>query len=182
MNTSTRSGERQLANPVRLYWDSCAWLALINREPARLPDVDAIYSHARRGNLELWTSTLSIVEANRLTSEVGRPKPIPSASLATIDRVLSQPFVKPISLDIEVAKLARKLVRETPRLGKKADAIHLAAAIKWNIPTFHTYDNDDLLHLNGKITCSDGSPMLICEPVDPFSGGLFGNASQPPAA
>ena len=60
-------------------------------------------------------------------------------------------------------------------------AFHLASAIIWNIPVFHTYDRADLLHLNGLINCIDGTPMDITEARDPFGGGLFDDQQQNPA-
>lgn len=43
----------------------------------------------------------------------------------------------------------------------------------WNVPLFHTYDRDDLLRLNGKLHCNDGTPLKIIEARDPFEGELF---------
>jgi len=161
-----------MASPKKIYWDSCAWLGLVNAEPNRKHELEVVYDQARNGLVEIWSSTLSIVEANRLSTEVRQRKPIPPDSLKAIDDLLFQPFVKLVPVDVDIAKRARKLVRETPGLGKKADAIHLASAIRWNIPTLHTYDRDDLLHLDGKINCDDEAPLRICEPEDP-TGGLF---------
>lgn len=162
-----------MADPVKIYWDSCAWIALINGESDRLPDVRAVYGLARRGLVEIWSSTIAIVEANRLQSEMTMAKPIPPESILKIDDLLFQPFVHLINLDQTVAKRARKLMRETTGLRKGADAIHLASAVIWNVPVFHTYDGSDLLHLNGSIACIDGTKMDIVTPRSPFDGGLF---------
>ena len=162
-----------MANPIKVYWDSCAWLGLINGEPNRAMELAAVYDQARKGSVEIWTSTLSIVEANRLEAEVGQAKPIPPGSLEALDAMLFQPFIKLVPVDIDIAKWARKLIRETTGLGKKPDAIHLASTIRWDVPTLHTYDGNDLLHLDGKFRCDDGTPLTICEPTDPSDGGLF---------
>jgi hypothetical protein len=124
---------------------------------------------------------MAVVECNRLATEMQMAKPIPPESIAKIDGLLFQPFVKLINLDQVVAKRARKVLRETVGLRKKPDAVHLASAIIWNIPLFHTYDNDDLLHLNGSITCIDGTPMEITAARDPFGGGLFDDRQTNPA-
>lgn len=152
----------------------------MNAEPDKLPALRHIYALAQKGLVEIWTSTMAIVEANRLASEMQTPRPIPPESIALIDGLLFQPFVKPINLDQIVAKRARKIIRETPGLGKKPDAVHLASAVTWNIPLFHTYDRADLLHLNGKIQCMDGTPMEISEARDPFNEGLFDDRSKEP--
>ena len=172
------SGERSLAEPVKVYWDSCAWLGLVNAEPEKLPPLRAVYGQARRGLVEIWSSTIAIVEVNRLASEMSKPKPIDPESLEKIDGLLFQPFVKLINLDQIVARRARKLIRETPKLSKRPDAIHLASAMLWNIPLFHTYDHDDLLHLNGSILCDDGTLMEISTARDPFDGGLLSGAPE----
>jgi len=167
-------GESALADPIKIYWDSCAWIGLVNAEPEKIHDVQAVYTQARRGLIELWTSTVAIVEVNRLASEMQMAKPIPPESLEKLDGLLFQPFVKLINLDQIVAKRARKIIRETPGLKKKPDAIHLASAVVWNIPLFHTYDRNDLLHLNGSVSCMDGTAMEITEANDPFAEqGLF---------
>lgn len=173
MSTLLNSGGSSLASLTKIYWDSCAWLGLVNGESGRRQELEIVYGQGRNGIIEIWTSTLSIVEANRLDSEVGMAKPIPTDSLATLDNMLFQPFVKLVPVDTDIARRARRLVRETPGLGKKADAIHLASAMRWNVPIFHTYDGNDLLHLDQKLNCDDGSVLTICEPSDPTEGGLF---------
>lgn len=165
---------------MNIYWDSCAWLGLLNGEVGRKRALESIYGHARKGLIQIWTSTIAIVEVNRLSTEMNVPRPISTGGLSVIDDLLFQPFINPLSLDTIVAKRARKLLRETAGLTKRPDAMHLASASQWNIPIFHTYDGSDLLHLNGKITCLDGRPMEICIPRDPFDGGLF--AERPEVA
>lgn len=164
---------RSLANPDRVYWDACAWLGLVNGEDGRKTDLKNVYQQGRDAKIEIWTSVMSMVEANRLKSERGSAKPIPPDSLTTLDDVFFQPFVKLVALDIPISRSARKLIRETPGLGKKPDAIHLATAMFWNIPVLHTYDGNDLLHLDGKLTCTDGTTLRIVEPGDVADGGLF---------
>jgi predicted nucleic acid-binding protein len=171
-----------LASPVKVYWDSCAWLGLLNGEADRRRELEAIYDQARNGLVEIWSSTISIVEANRLASEVGQSKPIPPDSLLALDDLLFQPFVKLAAVDTVIAKDARRLIREIPGLGKKPDAIHAATAMHWNIETLHTYDGNDLLHLDGKLECRNGTPLTICQPSDPTAGGLFAKSEKPKPA
>lgn len=170
-----------MADPAKIYWDSCAWLGLVNGEPDKLPSLHGVYGQARCGLIEIWTSTMAVVEANRLATEMHLPRPIPPESIAKIDGLLFQPFVKLINLDQIIAKRARKIIRETPGLSKKPDAVHLASAIIWNIPIFHTYDHADLVRLNGSIYCMDGKLMEITEARDPFNEGLFDERNQTPA-
>lgn len=173
------SGENGLANPTQVYWDSCAWLGLVNGEMNRKIQLESIYSQGRTQLVEIWTSAVSIVEANRLKSEMQMAKPIPQGSDRALDGLLFQPFVKIVPVDTVIARTARKLLRETTGLRKLPDAIHLASALKWNIHTLHTYDRDDLLHLDGKMKCDDGEVLTICEPRDP-NGGLFAEVQDRP--
>lgn len=167
------SGDTRMADHERVYWDSCAWLGLANAEEDRVGPLRNLYIQAQRGSLEIWTSTISIVEANRLDAEYNQPKPISKESLRALDDLFFQPFVKLVSIDAGIARDARLLIRETPKLSKKPDAIHLASAIFWSIPVLHTYDGNDLLHLDGDKTCRDGTALRICKPGEETNGGLF---------
>ncbi|KRC79955.1 type II toxin-antitoxin system VapC family toxin [Sphingomonas sp. Root241] len=169
-----------MADPTKVYWDSCAWLGLVNAEPDRLAQLQGVYGLARQGLIEIWSATISIVEANRLKSEKNSSRPISPESIALLDDLFFQPFVKLVSLDSRIAKWARKLIRETDRL-RGPDSIHLASAIVWNVPLFHTYDHDDLLRLDGSICCMDGTRMEITQARNPFDGGLFDERTQKPA-
>lgn len=167
------SGGKNLADPDRVYWDSCAWLGLVNGEQDKKAALGNTYNQARKGLIQIWTSTLSIVEANRLTSESGAPKPLPPDSIRQFDDVFFQHFVYLVPLDTPIARTARNMVRETPNLRKKADAIHLATALFWSIPVLHTYDENDLLHLDRQMNCRDGTVLRICRPGEETDGGLF---------
>jgi predicted nucleic acid-binding protein len=167
-----------LPEVIKIYWDSCAWIGLVNGEPEKVEPLRAVYDHARRGNVEIWSSTMAVVEVNRLENEMNIARPVPPEGLAKIDDLLFQPFVKLINLDQIVAKRARRLIRETPGLRKKPDSVHLASAMIWDIPIFHTYDGNDLLHLNGLIKCNDGTLMAITRARDPFAGELFDGITE----
>jgi len=162
-----------LAKAVKLYWDSCAWLGLLNGEADKKRELAILYGHAKAGKFEVWTSTLSMVEVRRLGSEINAPKPLSEANLKLIGDLFGQPFVKPIPLDLEIAVNARALFRVTAGLGKFQDAVHLASAQKWNIPVFHTYDRDDLLHLSDTLACKNAQLLRICYPNETTDGPLF---------
>ena len=151
---------------------------MINGEAERKADLENIYGHARNKKIEIWTSVISVVDANRFGVETDVPKPFPPKNLQALDDVFFQPFVKLVAVDVPIARSARKLIRETPKLRKNPDAIHLATAIFWNIPVFHTYDGNDLLHLDGEMACRDGTNLRIVEPGDAADGGLFDKSSH----
>jgi predicted nucleic acid-binding protein len=168
-----------LSRVVKLYWDSCAWIGLINGEANKKRELEIVYSNAKNGLCQIWTSTLAFVEVNRFEDEHGKPKPLERDKGEVIGNLFRQTFVKPIPMDVEIAHRARDLTRETVGLGKFKDAVHLASALRWDIPIMHTYDRVDLLHLSGKFTCKSGSRLEICYPDETTDGPLFAQAKQP---
>lgn len=162
-----------MAKVVKLYWDSCAWIGLLNGEPDKKRELEIVYGHAKRGHYEIWTSTLAITEVRRLKAEEKDAKPLSAANLKVINDLFRQPFVKPVPMAVDIAEHARELVRTVPGLGKWQDAVHLASALRWNILIFHTYDADDLIHLNLKFRCRNNEPLLITYPDETTEGPLF---------
>jgi predicted nucleic acid-binding protein len=167
-----------MARAKRLYWDSCAWLGLLNGEQHRLRALEAIFTNARDGHYEIWTSTYTLVEVNRYSHENGQRKPLDDSNLEKLRAFFLQPFIKLIPVDEQIATSARKLIRETPGLSKRPDAVHLASAIKWSLEDIHTYDGSDLLHLSGLINNKSGHPIKICVPDEESDGPLFAHTAR----
>ena len=73
--------------------------------------------------------------------------------------ILLVPVDKPIGLRAQFLQLAG--------IGglKPPDAVHLASALVWNIPVFHTFDRR-LLDLDKKLALGDGADLSIVEPTD----------------
>jgi predicted nucleic acid-binding protein len=78
-----------------------------------------------------------------------------------------------VAIDFAISRITRDLVRDY-RLSVR-DAIHLATAIKLKVDAFHTYDNDDLLKLNGKIP---EVKVVICEPTYDFQISIPNNSPK----
>ncbi|WP_176237563.1 type II toxin-antitoxin system VapC family toxin [Palleronia marisminoris] len=171
-----------MAKPEKFYWDTCAFIGLLNGEESKKRELEIVYSWARDGKAEIWTSTLSMIECRRLSSEKHEPKPLSVAGGKKISDIFRQPFIKPIPLAVDIADTARELWRKTPKLTKYPDAVHLASALRWSVRIMHTYDRDDLLHLSEKLVCRDGYPLLICYPDHSTDGALFEHAKQKPAS
>ncbi len=169
---------KRLAKPVRIYWDTCAFIGLLNGEPDKKRELEIVYGFARSGKVEIWTSTLSMIECRRLKDEQHAPKPLSEANEAKISDIFKQPFIKPIPLAVDIATNARILFRKTNGLGKYQDAVHLASAARWDIGVVHTYDRDDLLHLSEKVHSQNGHPIKIHYPDNTTDGELFEHAKQ----
>lgn len=166
-------GSGGMAKVQRVYWDSCAWLGLLNRESERIQELELIWYKAERGEIEIWTSTISQMEVCKLASErdalkiqgnKAKGEILTNENLALIENVFDQPFVKRVPLDVEISSRARRAYREIPGLNKVPDAAHVVSAMKWNIPIIHTYDDRDLLHLSSKLKTDDGTELKICIP------------------
>jgi hypothetical protein len=71
-----------------------------------------------------------------------------------------------VQLDVEIAKLARKIRRDywdTVKI-KRPDAIHLASALHHNATELHTWDGSHLLPFHNKIGCRNGTLLPILKP------------------
>lgn len=165
-----------MAKPQKIYWDTCAFIGLLNGEPDKKRELEIVYGAARQGDFEIWTSTLSMVECRRLGTEEHVQKPLNKDNDKKISDLFMQSFIKPIPMAVDIAENARTLWRDTVGLGKYQDAVHLASALRWNIQTMHTYDNDDLLHLSEKLRCQNDALLVICYPDHTTDGPLFANS------
>jgi predicted nucleic acid-binding protein len=118
---------------------------------------------ARAGDVQIWTSSLTLAEVYKLRGQNG-------AALAPVndqafEEYLEQDFVVEVQVDHEIGVLARQLLRQhTPPLRHPADAIHLATALANNLDELQTFDQNNLIPLNGQVVKPDGTPLLIREP------------------
>jgi predicted nucleic acid-binding protein len=146
---------------VKAYWDSCAWIGLLNGEAEKAAALEHVWDKARHGDVEIWTSALAIAEVYKTKCE-GKTTGLSSENDAKIDNMFDQDFVKVVQVDIEVARLAKRLLRDIDKLKKPTDGIHLASAIYWNADQLHTYDGSDLLGV--EVKRADGGDLTICKP------------------
>jgi hypothetical protein len=67
-------------------------------------------------------------------------------------------------VDVDVGKVARRLLRRYPEIGKPQDAIHVASCLLNNIDQLHTFDGEDLLGFDGQLARVDRAKLTICKP------------------
>ena len=158
-----------MSDPVKVYWDACAWLGLINGEEGKKADLEFVWSKAQHGEAEIWTSAFCIAEVYRRKCEQWDGLSVENDAL--IDSMFDQNFVKVVQLDMEIARLAKSLLRAHDKLKKPSDAIHLATAVHWDVAQLHTYDSSDLIGLN--VQTADGSELTICKPSKIDGENLF---------
>jgi predicted nucleic acid-binding protein len=166
-----------MADQIKVYWDACAWLGMLNGETGRAQALEHVWGRAKRGDIVIWTSAFCIAEVYRVRCE-DEWAMLSDENDEAINNLFDQPFVETVQIDTVVAKLAKKLLRTHEKLKKPSDAVHLATAIHWDLDQFHTYDGSDLLHLDGKIQTSNGSPMSICKPDMIDGENLFTIAAE----
>jgi predicted nucleic acid-binding protein len=155
-----------LAAKRKFYWDSCAWLGLINEEADKLDACRHVIDLARNGHAEIWTSTYTLAEVFKRKCENVQTG-LDEANDYIFEEFLEQDFVIYAQVDADVGRLARRLLRKHAELKKPPDAVHLATAILYNCDEFHTTDEDNLLPLNGRIIRLDRQPLVICRPPEP---------------
>lgn len=166
---------------ARFYWDACAWIGFINREAKKIYPLLSIWSDAEAGKCEIWTSAYSYIEVIKGALKFGELHHGEEAD-GKVDSILSQPWVRIVQMDSEVAKLARKLRRDLDKVRRdlklvdplpRPDAIHLASAAFYDCDELHTWDGAHLIVYNEKVSRSDGSLLKIRIPGPEVDGPLF---------
>lgn len=127
----------------RVYWDSNVFLSAINASKDRLPVIEAILDDCDHGDVEIYTSVLSITEVAFADSEKTERRLSPETQ-ARIDKLWMPPSpIRVEEMSHPVANEARNLMRQAIVEGwtlKPPDAIHLASAKRRLVHEFHTYD------------------------------------------
>lgn len=150
--------------PRRVYWDSCTFLGLLNQEPGKVNVCTDVWREAEQGKTSIYTSFLTFTEVFKARCE-GPGKPLSEENDRLIEQLLRQRWIRPVILDERIAIAARRLLRHHPECKKPSDGIHLATALALNVDEMHTFDQSDLLRLDGKIQRADTKPLRICTPA-----------------
>lgn len=170
-------------HPQRIYLDACVFLSYINGDPARLPNIDALFDEGHRGEIELITSVVSITEVAFGKAEQDGHLP-DQDTLDKIESLWRPPSpVRLIDVYDLLAEEARSVIRLAIPTGAKPikpmDAIHVATAKRWSVSVLCTYDT----------TLPPWGPtlgLIIEEPGPmrphlPWEGGLnLGRPTPPP--
>ena len=150
----------------KVYWDSCVWTAQIWNEITPLKDgkaenrgmlCRAVVDSAAKGDTEIYTSALSLVEVNK------HPDRDPRAAADKLKDYFENEYIVLVAMDRRVGEFGRALMRSGLAGLKPADAAHLASAAIANVDEMHTFDTD-LLKADGKVKKPDGTVLKICRP------------------
>lgn len=155
-----------MADPKRVYWDTCVWLSLINDEDGRAGRCRYVISEARAGNMQIWTSAFTLAEVFKKNCE-GKGISLPEAKDLEFENFVEQDFFVVVQVDVDIGVLARRLLRQHVPLKKPPDAVHLASALINNLDEFHTFDDVNLTPLSGLVNRADGVGLVICFPPEP---------------
>lgn len=149
----------------KYYWDACIWIELIVQSNAENTDrCKYVVELARTGKAQIWTSVFTLAEVYKRKCYKTN-KSIPEEKDDVFDDFIEQEFVRKIQVDLDVARVARRLLRTYKKLRKPQDAVHVASCLLYNIDAMHTFDGNDLLHLDGLLPLKDKSGHLkICIP------------------
>lgn len=152
-----------MPKPVRrLYWCSNVFLSYINELKDRVPDIEALLASAKRGEIQIVTSVLSVAEVAFATSEQDS-KALDSDVGSRIQTlwVLGSPIqlVEFHLLIAEGAQALRRLGVPASWTGlRSVDAMHLATAKHESVDGVHTYD-EKLYRYAPEIGCPIGPPI-----------------------
>lgn len=131
---------------LRLYWDACVFLSYINELPDRLPDIEALLDEAKRGEIQIITSTVSVAEVAFGAAEQDA-RALDPAVAERIDSLwaLGSP-VQLVDLHLLITEEAKALRRTGVPQGwtglRTADALHLATAKHEAVDELNTYSKD----------------------------------------
>lgn len=107
-------------------FDTSAWVALLEGEDDRAEHVQRLLETAEAGDLHILVSTLVISEVTK--GPMASDPPMSEEDEQTFERYLESPFVSLVSVDPAVARRARDIRREHPKL-RTPDAVMVATAI-----------------------------------------------------
>jgi predicted nucleic acid-binding protein len=158
------------SSPSRVGWDSCAWIAYIQREKILDPKRQAVVEDrgamcrrvleaAEKGSIEIIVSALCLVEvlARNRTSDIDDQR---------VRDFFDNDYILLVNVDKQIADFARRLMLAGHAGLKPPDVAHLATACIANVDEFHTFD-DRLLALDGQIDKADGTRLIVRKPTVP---------------
>ncbi|MGH1576386.1 type II toxin-antitoxin system VapC family toxin [Planktotalea sp.] len=166
-----------MAKRIRIYWDACTWLAIVNEERAvpqgggkppenRFSMCQNIIERAENDEFEIVVSAFTLAEVCKSkTATTENPSKLPA--------FLDHDYILVVPVDKDVALKAQTLQTSGLFGLKPADAVHIASAQRANVTEIHSFDGD-FLSLDGQIAANNGNAIKICKPGEGTQlGGLF---------
>ncbi len=151
-----------MPKPIRICWDSCNWIAIINREYAikkkngeienRFAMCNSVLKLAQQESFEIVVSELTL-------TEVSKGPHAKTTKQGHLPAFLNHPFILVVPVDKNIDLRAQALQGSV----QYNDAVHIVTAQYTNAEEFHTFDRL-LLNLNGNIFSDNGNLIKIRKP------------------
>ena len=128
-----------MASPQRRLWDTSVIVDFLEGTERSKPHVPLIIEEAKRGDTEIMVSAFAEVE-------VVKPNGVLTEKQEEMIReFFSRPYVIRAQVDARVAAIARQITRMTSlasdmKTVKPKDAVHVATAVRWDVPVVECYD------------------------------------------
>ncbi|MCY4674839.1 MAG: PIN domain-containing protein [Bacteroidetes bacterium] len=149
--------------PIKYYWDACLWIDLINRENQdRVDRCLHVINLVGNKNAELYTSAFTLAEVYKVKCHGDRVQ-LPENKDQDFEDYLRN-NVEVLQVTQNVGMVARRLLREYPKLKKPQDAVHVASCLVYDVDVLHTFDSNHLTRFDDHLICFNGKRLSICEP------------------
>ena len=143
------------------YWDANIFLAWLkdereNRKPGEMEGLAEIVAIMDRQEAIMMTSVITRTEVLEST--------LPDQAQNIFNKIFERPNIVSVDVTVPISNMAhaiRDYYRQNGRSLKTADCLHLATAIQHQADELHTFDEDDLISLNGNVA---GHKLIICKP------------------
>tara|TARA_R110002096_G_scaffold80281_1_gene188176 strand:- start:138 stop:656 length:519 start_codon:yes stop_codon:yes gene_type:complete len=170
-----------MANPLRIYWDACTWIAYIAKETSvplkgggienRFAMCEAVLKGARDGKYEIVTSCFTL-------AEVCKSSEVKDSPVSNLPAFFEHSYILTVPVDLALGRHAQSMQASGLVSLKPPDAIHLASALRARVDQINTFDGG-ILKLNGTIPGRDSKPLKIIKPGEDKSPlPLFGNGNN----
>lgn len=155
-----------MANPQRIYWDACTWIAYIAKETAvplkggetenRFAMCEAVLKGARDGKYEIVSSCFTL-------AEVCKSGEVKNSPVDNLPAFFEHSYILTIPVDLALGRHAQSMQASGLVALKPPDAVHLASALRAQVDQINTFDAE-ILKLDGTIPGRDGRPLKIIKP------------------
>ena len=96
----------------KYYWDACIWITLINDpELIRGQSIRYVLKLAKADRCEIWTSSFTLAEVYKRKCDGAHASIQQAQDEAFEDSIELEQNMQKVSVDVDVAKVARRLLR-----------------------------------------------------------------------
>ena len=151
-----------MASPRRRLWDTSVIVDFLEGTQRSQPHVPLIVEEATRGDTQIMVSAFAEVEVVKINGVfTGEQEEM-------IKEFFSRPYVLRAQVDARVAAIARQITRATSLASdmqtvKPKDAVHVATAIRWEVPVVECYDGPLTRTLTAHPSLAPG--LIVREPL-----------------